>query len=545
MADLYKANPNQFGGFDTPFPGGSSSKGFYQQPFNLPYVIGRSLLATIPEYQRNPFLLEKDMMMTYIQEGRSNLMRILLQDVEKGKGLTVSDVRYRFPIEIKPSDRIYLSPQTVTCSNKGISKIKIASNQTKIATAMEGGNPKQVGDIARLEVNQFIVLMFSWVEPKRTSTVSGSSTVYYNPIATKVAVVPEICKIIDIDYEKSEITVLRHWAGEHRTSFTYSSTTVPNFEVVSNNTTAVWGTTGVKVPQKYAFILPMAKSVPEDELEGKVKTYTGTWAHGILQRSTFAFGSQQLSEVIRQNLGLPSTYSQTREHAINDFYSTWEYTAIFGEMSEFYDPETGYWEGTTAGLLQNIPKSHFIAIRDIDWTTGFTAGNYSTFGTFNVYLFNKFLEGKAYFGSSTKRIVCGSMFYTAFQTMINFMTQNVPDIKSEWSVQGKRFTSTNGLSVEVIPSDKLDLNNMSNLAIMYDPEYFRPVSLKGYPSADIVEVQHENPLKKSGYIYGMKGFIDLNPDAHWVFTVVPKVLPDGTDNSTVYNSIDPLGTPLE
>ncbi len=546
MADLYKANPSQFGGFDSPFPGGSSSKGYYDRPLNIPFTIGRSILATIPEYQRNPLLLEKDLTMTLVREGRANLMRILLEQVERGQGFTVNDVRFRIPIEVVPHERIYLKTgQTVSTSTKGLSKIKIDSNQTKIATAFEEGNIKQVGDISRLEVNQYVVLMFSWTEPKRTSAVSGSSLVYYNPGAYTTAPVPEICKIVDIDYENSTITVLRHWAGDQRSSVTYSSTTVPNFTVVANGTSAVWGTSGVQVPQKFAFLIPMAKSVQEDELEGKVRNYSGTWTYGVMQRSSFGFGSQKLAEVISQNLGLPSRFAQSREMAIEMFYKTWEYTAIFGQASEYFDPESGYWQGTTDGLLAKIPKSHFIAIKGIDWSSAFTAGNFQNFGTFNVYLFNKFLEGKAYFGSPVKNIICGSDFYTAFQTMINFMTQNVPDIKSEWRVEGKTFRSTGGLTVNVMPSDALDLNGMRNIAIMYDPQYFKPVNLKNYPGADIIEVNHENPLKRSGYIHGMKGFIDLNPDAHWVFTVIDKKLADGTDNTTVYNSIDPLGTPLE
>lgn len=208
MADLYKGNPTQFGGFDSPFPGGSSSRGYYDRPLNIPFTIGRSILATIPEYQRNPLLLEKDLTMTLVREGRANLMRILLEQVEKGKGFTVNDVRFRIPIEIVPHDRIYLKTQTVTVNSKGLSKIKIEGNQNKIATAFEEGNIKQVGDISRLELGQYVVLMFSWTEPKRSGNVSGNSPVYYNPGAYVSAPVPEICKIVDIDYDKSEITVL-------------------------------------------------------------------------------------------------------------------------------------------------------------------------------------------------------------------------------------------------------------------------------------------------------------------------------------------------
>ena len=538
MADLYNANPSQYGGFDSPFPG-SSSKGYYEKALGVPFTIGKSILATIPEYQRNPFQFEKDMAITVIAEGRANLMKLLLEEIEKGNFLEVNDVRYRFPIEIKPQQKIYLAEQTVPSINSaGITKIKIESNKTKIATSHPQGNPKNSGDIARLEAGQYALLMFSWVNPDRTSGV------YYNPAAHPTYPMPEIVYILEVDYNKSEIKVQRNWAGSKRTSYTYNTTNVPNFEVVPNTTTAVWGTTGVKVPQKFAFLIPMARAMKEDDINGQIKMYTGTWADGVVQRNLFVYGSQHMAEVIAKNLGLPSRLTATKQEAIEQFFGTWEYTALFGQASESYD-ENGYWMGTTDGVLSKIPKSHYIAIKGIDWSSGFVGGDYSIFGSFNVYTFNRIMQGKAYYGSQNKKLICGADFYSNFVTMLNFMTQSVPDIKSEWQVTGKKFTTSDGLVIDVVPSDAMTLNGMSNMGILYDPQYFKAVKLRNYPTMDMQEVSHENPLIQTGFIHGIKGFIDLNPDAHWVFTVVDKKLPDGTDNTALYNSIDPLGQPLE
>ena len=57
---------------------------------------------------------------------------------------------------------------------------------------------------------------------------------------------------------------------------------------------------------------------------------------------------------------------------------------------------------------------------------------------------------------------------------------------------------------------------MSNTGILLDPAFFKVVNLKGY-STDMYELANENPLKKNGFIHAIKGFIDLNPDAHWGF----------------------------
>lgn len=548
MSDLYNAAPGDFGGYTSPVPGGSSKAGYYQQPLNIPYFNGRSILATIPEYQRNPLQLEKDMLFK-LSEGRSNMMKILLESTQMGGGLSVRDVRYRMPVEIDPTQRIYLDVQTVAAaSSSGLSTFKISSNQSKIATAMEGGNPKQVGDIARLEVGQNIIAMFSWVEPKSTSAVDSTKLTFYYPSAIPAAPRPEVCKIISIDYVASTITVQRMWAGSQRTSaLTY--TNILGFSVASSTTTAVWsngsGNATVVVPQKYAFIIPMAKSMKEDEIDAKIKGFSNTWRAGIVQRHLVAWGSQYFSEVISSNLGLESPMAKNKRQAIKDFYDHWEWTSIFGEQYEVFDQATGYWQGYTDGLLAHIPKSHYWSIKGVDYASGFTGGSSSNMGSFHPAIFNKIMEGKAYIGSETKTLVCGSAFYTDFTTMINMQTQAVSDIRSDWRVEGKSFKTGGGLTINVVPSDKMSLNGLSYSAILYDNQFFKPVSLNGYPSADILEVKNENPLKSNGFIHGVKSFLDLNPDAHWVFTLVPKTLDSGTDNSTAYGNTSALGAPLE
>ncbi len=529
MADLYKGTPTSFGGFTTPIPGGSSSRGFYEKPFNLPYIQGRSILATIPEYQRNPLLLEKDLMFK-IQEGRSNFLKILFEQSELDGGIEVNDVRFRLPIEIEPQHKLYLAVQG-SVGGDAIATVKIKSNQTPISTAHPKGNIKQVGDIARLEPGQFVLAMFSWVAPGRTVAPS------YAPNGLGNKPLPEIWKILSVDYKKSTITVERNWAGEQRT-------VTPSYSAFSVVTGASNWTSG-QINEKYAFIIPMAKSMKEDEIDAKIKSFSGTWAYGILQRDLRAWGSQYLSEIISTNMGIESPLTKSKREAIRDYYDSWEWSAIFGEKSEEFDAETGYWSGTTDGFLANIPKSHYWRVKGIDYSAGFTGGSSANFGSFHPSIFNKVLQGKAYHGSDRKALICGAEFYTDFVTMINFMTQSVPDIKSEWNVEGKLFTTGEGLKVDVVPSDKLTLNGASNVALLVDKSHFKTVKLKNYPSTDVFEtINNENPLKTNGFIHGIKGFIDLYPDAHWVFINETPRYADGTANP-VYTSLSPLGEPLE
>lgn len=532
MADLYKGLPANYGGFDSSsLIGGSGSAGYYQKAMGLPFMQGRSILATIPEYQRNPLLMEKDLMIE-ISEGRLSMMRTLLEFAERNGTVEVNDVRFRLPVKIVPNQRFYI---TATATSNALSTtFTVSSNKTKIKTAHPQGNIKQTGDIARLEVGQFIMLMFSWVTPAR-----DAKSWYGNRPMIK-APVPEICKITAIDYDNAKITVDRNWAGERRTTHPGAP---GKLTVGTTSTTASTSAGGDgTVALKDLFFLPLAKSMQEDEIDAKIHNYSGTWAYGMVQRHLRAWGEQHLSEVVAKNLGLPSMGAESKKLAIEAFYKEWEWTSIFSEKSEDYDAETGFWSGTTDGLLTNIPADHYINLLDIDYNSSSGIGKvpYQTtgmgMGSFHPQLFNKLLEEKGYIGSQDKILLCGGGFHTSFATMINIMTQNLPDIKSEWKVEGKRFMSSNGLNVNVVPSDVMSLNGLSNTAILFDPSFFKIINLKGYPT-DIFELQNENPLKKNGFIHAIKGFIDLNPDAHWVFNIQP-------NTSTNRLSIAPTGSPI-
>lgn len=549
MSDLYNALPAGFGGFDpSGLIGGSGNAGYYQKPMNLPWYQGRSILATTPEYLRNPLLMEKDLMIN-IEEGRPEFMRTLMHYAEQNGAVDVNDVRFRLPVNIVPNQRFYLKVgQTATTDANGFCTLQLDGNKTAIKTANPNGNIKQKGDIARLEVGAYILLMFSWVEPRRTAVVDSRDAGFYQIYGAapyKAAPIPEVCKIVSINYSAGTLAVERMWAGEQRTTTPTYSGHIRDLVTVANSATPN-GTTQVRV--KNAYFLKMAKSMREDEIESKISNFSGTWTNGMLQRHLKAWGTQHLVEVISRNLGIESPGAKTKRLAIQEYYKDWEWTAVFGEKGENWDDQTGFWAGTTDGILANIPKSHFTTLKGIKWSTvnqSFpTPGTGSDFGSFHPQIFNKILENKGYIGAQNKILLCGATFHSNFSSMINIMTQAVPDVKSEWNVEGKRFKSSNNVTIDVIPSDNMSLNGLGNHGILMDPAAFRMVKLKGYMT-DIYEVANENPLLSNGFIHGMQGFIDLNPDAHWVFQVAEEKV-DGIANSAdEYANIDPLGVTLE
>jgi len=539
MAGLWNASPGNYGSFDaSSIIGGSTSAGYYQQPMNLPYTQGRSLLATIPEFQLNPFAMEKAFV-TKLSEGRANLLRVLSEVLMKKGGMPVKNVAGMLPVEITPNSRIYISAGAYTGTNSETT-FKIRGNVTPIATAHQNGNINQKGDIARLDVGQFITLMFSWVTPSRGSAPAYSPNPGHHA-DTKTATVPEICKITSINYDTSEITVSRNWAGSARTS---TPTAPGTLTIVADSGTGVpstsLGGTGT-ILQKHAFLIPMAKSLQEDEIEGKGFHTSMTWRNYSLQRHGRMFGDGTLSRVIAQNMGIEPQGTQQRRNAIEQYLADWDYTLLFGGKSTTFETELGYWSGTTDGILTDIPASHYIALKGPKWSD--ITGSSANMMSFSPEVFNYVMSGKSLIGSQEKWLLVGEGFHLALTTMFNRITTAVSQIVSEWKVVGTRFMTSNGLTINIIPSDTMSLNGMRNFGILIDPQYFQPLYLQGYPVMDIMEMVSNNPLKSEGFVHGIKGAVNLNPDAHWVFQLIPELNEDGVTNS-FYSSVSLTGTVL-
>lgn len=490
--------PQSSGGFNPKQTGSAGYENFSQQ---FPFYRNASALHNIPEFERAPHLLEQTLLRK-IGGVRANFVKSLYEYAQANGFISRPDVKFMVPIDIKPQDRFYLGIQSVAATNASFKTTLALSAFTKPGSiAFPGGNPNVVGDIARLQIGDMIMLMCSWTLPGRSAkTVYKES--YSNPI-------PELCMITDINDTKNTITVLRHWAGSQRTA---TNPGTDAFTVVANDTS---NPTSTQVLAKDAFFLRLPRAMKEDEIDSKIYSVTGTWTQVNMQRMLRAWGGDHMQEVISKNLGRGSTIAKNKAMAIEGYYKDLENVALFGERKEEYD-ENGKWQGYTDGLLANIPKSHYIGIKPIDYTTLNTAT--VDMGSFNPIIFNKLLEEKAYIGSGKKVLLCGGAVHTCFASMINMMTQAVAEIKSDWEVKGNRFTSSNGLEVDVLPTDAFSLNGFNNKAVLVDQAAFRVGGLEGYPT-DVVEIANENPLKSNGFIHGVNFFFDEQPDAHWVFTL--------------------------
>lgn len=519
---LYNSNAQGTGGFTPP---GVGSSGFYNLSQGLPWYQGRSLIGSIPEYERNPMLFTQDLF-TRIQEGRLNMMRFLFDYASKNGTITRPDVKYRWQVEIAPHKRFYLK----SGMTHGATQFTIAPITSKPSTIPEGITPTSkaskaasdniVGDIARLAVGQVMALMFSHTTPDRAAHVTDFFGGAMKVNATNKAYVPELAKIIAIDYKNGIISLERNWAGRQRTSPSTGSALAPN--IIANGATV---DAAGKVEYKNAFMIALPKAMKEDEIDGRIFNVGKTWKDNLMQRSLRSWGGGTFGEIIASNLGVKSKAAESKRLAIEQYWSEIEMAAVWGESDEGFD-ELGNWWGQTDGFLTSVPASHYVGLKPMDFTQ--TPGTAAYWGSFRVDLFNNILKDKAYIGSQTKYLLCGSTFHAMFSVMMNSMTQAFPSITSEWKVVGNRFTSSNGLIIEVIPSDTMSLNGMDNMGFLLDPAYFRMVGLQGYPMADIVEIKNENPLLSNGFIHGVYSFANTLPEAQWVFVLDPSAPSDGS-----------------
>jgi len=489
----------------------------------LPYFGGKSTVASIPEYLANPMLFEMDMMVK-LSEGRGpNFMKSLLESVfNTGGPKMVKKPVWEYRITREPVQRIYVS--SMVKHNNSLTQWKIfikgsgrdnqdgTNGPKNIRTMILGGSPNQVGDIAKLEPEQFILLMFSYTNPQRTVQVDYKSFSVTKGYLKNL--VPEICYIKEINYDKGYIVVDRDWKANKSVG-----PLVPNKQISITDTAGTDPST-VYIHPDDAFIIPMSKANREDELEGRVRWTMDTFTVGYIQMDSTAYGTRRMAEILSQNLGTPSPYTETKNEALRLIQQRREWTALFSQGSDEFDPQTGLWRGTTDGLLSKIPDQNQILIKGIDYT-GLANGTAGAAGTFDVGIFNKFLEDKAWVGNSShKVIVCGIEFETAFRTMINRTTTAVSEIKSDWAVLGDRYRASNGLTVDILPSDVLNLNGMRDLFFIVDPQYYIMVGLEGYPTLDDIEMPELHPYHKDGYFHSVFGFENLLPEAHYVGRVV-------------------------
>jgi hypothetical protein len=484
------------GGYVYPTTG---SYGYLRESQNLNFHEGVSLIQQIPEFQRDYNLGRATI--TRITEGRPNMMRVLF-DMAKMRGAYVTDdVQARWYLEHEPVNRFYLKVQT----NQG--------GTTGSQTATGDFYLAKPADAKRLQAGDLIALNFCGAPLNRNGNTAirdygvetGGSV--YDIIRDTSYPIPEICEIVEVNYSTGKVTIERNKSGDSATA-TYTG---PGVTVATNATTDPGSNI---IYAKDAFFMKMLNSMEETKDDQLIWSVKNTWDYNYVQRVMRKWGSNDLEEKIKKKaFSWRSTFQKNSIDALNAFWLEMEILAMLGIRKE--ESIGDRYKGYCGGLIETIPSDHVITLYEPNYSS------YSTKqGSFNIPYFNTVMDSKFYYGSQEKFLLCGSKFLVAFTIMINYMTQNIPRIVDEWSVKGVRFQTSSGGTLNVIASDALTLNGMADYAVLWDPSTIT----YGYLLEDIKvvpELPTTNIHLKAGEIFGDITFKRTNPDANWLFVLLP------------------------
>lgn len=480
-------------------PTGSGAAGYFNGGQAMPFYQGNSVIANIPQFQRQFNI--RDGLVTKITEGRSNMMRVMMDYARKNGAYITTDVQSRWPIEHAIINRFYLKVQV---GQGGTAGSKYSSSTFTLASAK---------DANRLQPGDLMALMCSFTPPNRDEDAtlldySASATKYYKTIPAG-KVMAEVVKVTAVDGAAGKITVLRNQGGDGQTS----SRQGVGFTVVANPDSALADAGANSVRAEDAFLVKMGNAMIEGSDDQQIFSTSNTFDYNYCQYVMRKWGTTDIQENVNRLWQSEKQGQKNRREANDSFWDELEWQAIFGYRKE--EEINGKWRGYAGGILETIPTAH------IEQVEGMSFADDSKMGDFTIPKFNKLLENKFYFGTQEKILLCGVNYHTAFSVMINKMTQNIPTVVDSWGVKGHRFMSSNGGNVTVVPSDKLSLNGMSDYAILFDPSCFQYGHLQNMDINVIEENLNTNPHEKSGEIYGVITYKRTNPDANWLFTMKP------------------------
>ena len=485
------------GGYIMPQTGNG---GFLNQSTQIPHTQGPSIIADIPEFQRDYNL--RDALITRIEEGRLNMMRVLFDWASMNSAYSVDDTTPNWYLDRVPTPRFYLK----TMANQGGTAGSAYTTGTFIL--------EKTTDAPRLQTGDLIALMPLLVPPDRDAnsvildyvvSPTGGSIYLRKDLAT--APLPEICRIKEVNYTTGAVMVERNVGGDGQSAARSGLA----FTVVANGT----GDPGASsIRAEDAFFLKMTRPMREGSDDATVWSRTNTRDFNHCQYIYRKWGVIDIQENVRRRGQPEGQYAKNRKEAIDQFFEELEYWAIFGFRYEDYDA-ANRWRGHSGGFLEAIPSGHYEVMQEPEYTSATKSGD------FTIKRFNKIFENKFYYGSTTKILLCGAGFHTAFSWMINSMTTAVSTIVDSWSVRGRMFEISNGGKMIVIPSDTMTLNGMRNMAILFDPATFQYGHLQNMDIQIVDPLPTTNIHEKTGEIFGVFTFKRENFDANWVIVLQP------------------------
>ena len=452
----------------------------FMNPYNVGFYQGQSFVGNIPSYQRT--FDRNTAMLTYIEEGRANLMRLLLNYAKTNGSYIATDTRTHWGLEHARLPRI---PITAVSTSTG------TNTHDLLVVSNEEGSRLQPGDLLQL--------MGFWT---RQNEVSGKREFYHNGSASATGEgakdrdpangvgMPETVQILAVfgadsaSTGNTQIKVRRNFGGDAPTGHAELATAI----------TGVTYAGTVEGPFLWKGLNSIAEGLDDQMIYSDIDTEDYNFCQIVMRK----WGATETEMNVDRYFTNEKTFQRNGRRALNEFFQELDVYATLGNRrSETVNGRTKWYAG---GILEFIPADHWIGYTD------------TLFQTKN---FNEAIKDMFYFGSQTKIALCGADFYTKFANMIDNKIV-LPAATNGWGVEMTMFRASNGGTLMFAPSDTLSLNGLADYCIILDPNHFQYGHLQNMDLKTIM-VDTVNPHIMEGEIYGQITFKRTNPDAHWVF----------------------------
>jgi hypothetical protein len=446
-------------------------------PYTVTYYGGQPVVDNIPAAFRE--YDARTAMLTKIQEGRANLMRLLLEYARRGGAYIARDVESRWGIEYGRLAKIFMSANS-TSSSGTLHDILTVTNAE--------GRRLQPGDILNL--------MGFWVKyDTTTGRTLAAATGAGIKTRTSTYFLPEQVKVLENYGDDSgtagyaKIKVRRNFGG-----------TAPTGHVDLLVDVAGWAgsTYAGDIDTTGPFLWKAGNSIPEGRDDQWTYTDVDEYDYNYCQIVMRKWSATETEQNVDRFYTTEKTYQRNARRALEEFYKELDSIATFGTRKT--ETENGRRKWYTGGILEFIPTGNIIGYGD------------TLFQTAN---FNTQLKDMFYYGSQTKLVLAGASFYTKFSNMIDNKII-LPAAVNGWGVELQQFRTTNGGTLLFAPSDTLSLHGMSDYAIVIDPESFKYGHLQNM-DIKAIQVETVNPHEQEGEIYGQIIFKRTNPKANWLF----------------------------
>ncbi len=442
--------------------------------YAITYYSAPSVVDQIPSSFRT--FDRRTALLTKIEEGRANLMRLLLNYAKSNGAYVAQDTETRWGLEYARFQKIFFSGDSTSVASDDNCELHVLNAE---------GNRLQPGDILNL--------MGFWVSTTRTlETATGENL----NIKTSSFPMPEQVKVLtnfgsgsgnllgSADPTATKILVQRNFGGPTPTG---------HAEMVVDIAGGTW-TSPITEP----FLWKAGTSIPEgrdDQLAySDVDDFDFNYAQIVMRK----WSATETEQNVDRFFTTEKTFQRNGRRALNEFFRELDVLALFGTRKT--ELENGRRKWYAGGIAEFIPSGNIINYGD------------TLFQTKN---FNTQLKDMFYYGSQTKVALAGADFYTNFSNMIDNKII-LPAATNAWGVELIRFSGTNGGVLLLAPSDTLSLHGMADFVYFIDPAHFQYGHLQNMDIKTIT-VPQTNPHEMEAEIYGQITFKRTNPEAHWVF----------------------------